>query len=173
MKLRIFAVAMIIAALLVPTQVSGKEKPDRTVLLSDANGAKIGRVIGMETASWPYVLTDRGYRTLFRVGTGMLYNEATIFFESTNCTGDAYVGVRSIGTVFLATSQDTLAYAMGALFYSPNDAQGATINTNSTLDTNLNCIPFVSTREAYPAYANDPDITGIKNTVYPTRMVIE
>jgi len=27
--------------------------------------------------------------------------------------------------------------------------------------------------EVYPAYPNDPNITGIQNTAYPTRMLIE
>jgi len=127
----------------------------------------------METVSWPYVITAQGYRTLFRAGTGMIFNDAPVYFESMDCTGDAYVGVRSVGTVFLPTSQDTLAYAAGAIAYVPHDAQSKTINTNSTLDSELNCVPFVTTREAYPAYPNDPDITGIQNTVYPTLMVIE
>jgi hypothetical protein len=173
MKQKIFMAAMIIVALTLSLGVNAKGKPGSVVLLKDANGVKIGRVIGMETVSWPYVLTDQGYRTLFRVGTGMIYNEAPVFYESTDCTGDAYVGKRSPGTVFLPTLQDSLAYTIGVLLYSPNDAQGIIIITNSTLDYDLNCISYISEREAYPAYPNDPNITGIQNTTYSNRMVIE
>ena len=173
MKQKIFMLAMIIAALSLPLEINAKGKPASVVLLKDANGVEIGRVIGMGTVSWPYVLTDQGYRTLFRVGTGMIFNEAPVFYESIDCTGDAYVGKRSPGTVFMPTPQDSLAYTMGALLYSPNDAQGVIINTNSTLDFGLNCIPSVSERELFPAYPNDPNITGIQNTAYPTRMVVE
>ncbi|MBT8440443.1 MAG: hypothetical protein KJO91_11995 [Gammaproteobacteria bacterium] len=38
---------------------------------------------------------------------------------------------------------------------------------------NPSCDPLVETVEGYPAYPNDPAITGIENTVYPTPMVIE
>ena len=166
-------VAMIIAALSLPLEINAKGRPASVVLLKDANGVEIGRIIGMGTVSWPYVLTEQGYRTLFRVGTGMIYNDAPVFYESTDCTGDAYVGKRLPGTVFMPTLQDSLSYAMDALLYSPNNAQGVIITTNSTLDYDLNCIPNVSERELFPAYKNDPNITGIQNTAYPTRMVIE
>jgi len=173
MKTSILKMAMIIAVLAAPCGIQAKGKPDRPVLLKDGNGVTIGRVIGMETVGWPYVITAQGYRTLFRTGTGMIFTDAAVYFESMDCTGDAYVGVRYVGTVFLPTSQDSLAYSVGAIAYSPHDAQSKNINTNSTLDSELNCVPFVTTREAYPAYPNDPDITGIQNTVYPTLMVIE
>ena len=173
MRQKIFMVAMITAALSLPLEINAKGKPASVVLLKDANGVEIGRVIGMGTVSWPYVLTDQGYRTLFRVGTGMIYNDAPVFYESTDCTGDAYVGKRSPGTVFMPTLQDSLAYTMGALLYSPNDAQSIIVNTNSTLDYDLNCMPYVSERELFPAYQNDPIITGIQNNVYPNRMVVE
>lgn len=173
MKQKIFTTVMIMAVLLFPLEIHAKGKPDSVVLLKDANAVKIGVVIGMETASWPYVLTDQGYRTLFRVGTGMVYNEAPVYYVSTDCTGDAYVGKRSPGTVFSPTLQDGLAYSVGAILYSPNDAQGVIINTNSMLDYDLNCISYLSERELFPAYPNDPVITGIQNTAYPTRMLIE
>ena len=175
MKQKIFMVAMIIAALSLPLEINAKGKPASVVLLKDANGVEIGRVIGMGTVSWPYVLTNQGYRTLFRVGTGMIYGETPtpVFYESTDCTGDAYVGKRYPGTVFTPGQLDFMPYAAGALLYSPNDAQSVIINTNSTFDSDFSCIPLVSVREVYPAYPNEPNITGIQNTAYPARMVIE
>ena len=175
MKQKIFMALMIIAALLllIPMGLSAKGKPESSVLLKDANGEAIGRVIGMETVSWPYVMTDQGYRTLFRVGTGMIYNYTDVYYESANCTGDAYVSKRYPGTVFLPTIQDSLAYSMGTILYSPNDAKGAIVYINSVLGDDLNCLPYVIEHEFYPAYPNDPNITGIKNDIYTTRMLIE
>lgn len=175
MRRIIFIAAMITAVLSLPLDISAKGKPttNSVVLLEDANGVEIGRVIGMETASWPYVLTEQGYRTLFKVGTGMIYTDAIVFYESNDCTGSAYVGKRFPGTVFMPTLQDSIAYAKGALLYSPNDAESVILNTGSMIDPDLNCIPYVSNREVFPAYPNDPNVTGIKNTAYPNRMVIK
>jgi hypothetical protein len=170
---QILTIVTIVSALLVPTAISAKGKPANAILLKDANGGEIGRVIGMGTVSWPYVLTKQGYRALFRLGTGMIYAEAPLYYESVDCTGQAYTGARSPGTVFLPTLDDSAAYAAGAIYYSPNDAQAATVNVNSRLIDPLACVPEVSTLEVYPAYLNDPAITGIENTAYPTRMLIE
>lgn len=175
MKQKLFTLAMIIAILSLPFSINAKGKYDgvSAALLKDGNGVTIGRVIGMETVSWPYVLTNQGYRTLFRVGTGMIYAESTVYYGTADCTDQAYVAIRSPGTVFMPTLNDLTAYAAGALFYSPNDAQSVIINTSSVLDADLNCSPYTSNREVYPAYPNDPNITGIQNTAYPTRMLIE
>lgn len=163
----------LLATLVVPMGASAQGKPARAILLKDASGIEIGRVIGMGSVSWPYVLTSQGYRALFRLGTGMIYAEAPLYYESVDCTGQAYTGGRSPGTVFLPTLDDSAAYASGAIYYSPNDAQAVTVNVNSRLIDVMNCVPEVSTREVYPAYSNDPAITGIENTAYPTRMLIE
>jgi len=170
---QIVTIATILATLFVPAALSAEGKPARAILLKDANGVDIGRVIGMGTVSWPYVLTRQGYRALFRLGTGMVYAEAPLYYKSVDCTGQAYTGARSPGTVFMPTLDDTAAYASGAIYYSPNDAQVDTINVNSRLIDPLTCVPEVSRREVYPAYPNDPAITGIENTAYPTRMLIE
>lgn len=170
---RLLTIITIVAALLVPAAVGAKGKPASAILLKDANGVEIGRVIGMGTVSWPYVLTRQGYRALFRLGTGMLYASAPLYYESVDCTEQAYTGGRSPGTVFLPTLDDTTAYAAGAIYYSPNDAQAVTVNVNSRLTDLLTCEPEVSTLEVYPAYPNDPAITGIENSAYPTRMLIE
>lgn len=154
-------IATIVATLLLPCAVSAKGKPANAILLKDANGVQVGRVIGMGSLSWPYVLTSQGYRALFRLGTGMIYAEAPVYYESVDCTGQAYTGGRSPGTVFMPTQDDSAAYAAGAIYYSPNDAQAVTINLNSRLIDPFSCVPEVSTGEVYPAYPNDPAITGI------------
>ena len=60
MKKRILTAATVIAVLLLSMQTNAKGPPDRAVVLTDANGDKIGRVIGMDRISRPYVLTDEG-----------------------------------------------------------------------------------------------------------------
>ena len=164
--------ATLLAMLFVPVTVSAKGKPDRAILLKDADGVEIGRVIGMGTVSWPYVLTEEGYRTLFRLGTGMIYAGAPLYYESIDCTGQAYVGARSPGTVFMPTLDDSDNYATGAIYYSPNNEPAATVDLNSRL-ADGGCWDNIDTRELYPAYPNQPEITGINNTAYPTRMLIE
>lgn len=182
MKQKIFMVAMIIAALSLPLEINAKGKPASVVLLKDANGVEIGRVIGMEHVSSPYVLTNQGYRTsiaapLGMVNTRILTNQS-IVYKSMDCTGVAYVDhFRYLGTVFMPLVTVEAAYNAGAIFYTPHDAQLVSVNVNSVLDTsdftNINCSPVVDTRDVYPAYQNDPAITGIQNTAYPVPMVIK
>lgn len=174
MKQNIFIVTMIISLLSFPLMLGAKGKPINAALLKDANGVYVGRVVGMEHVSKPYVLTDQGYRTIIPIPIGRVVNEVTIYFESIDCSGTGYIEHnRHIGTVFSPTSNSELAYAIGAIYYTPNDAQLMTVNIESYFDSDLNCLPLVGTGEAYPAYPNNPNITGIQNTTYPTRMLIE
>jgi len=174
MRQNIIIAAIIISVLSIPFLINAKGKPISAALLKDANGIYVGRVIGMWTTSTPYVLTDQGYRTVIRIGDGMLRETANIYYETPNCTDVMYVtSPKYLGSVFLPTTNSELAYAAGNLLYTPNDVQMDTINIKSTLDSNLNCQPFDDTREGYPAYQNIPNITGILNTAYPTRMLIE
>jgi len=182
MKHKLLTIVMIIAGLTLPLQINAKGKPAiiDVALLKDANGETVGRVIGMEHVSRPYVLTDQGYRTEIPLPWGMVVTspDVPIYYESIDCTGTAYVEhFRYIGAVFIPRVHSEIAYNAGIILYTPHDAQLVTINVNSTLDTgdfyNINCSPFVVTRDAYPTYLNDPAVTGIQNTAYPTPMVIE
>ena len=175
MKQSIFIVTIIISLLSLPLTSIAKGRPIGAALLKDANGVYVGRVIGMEHVSKPYVLTDQGYRTIIPIPIGRVVNEVgPVYFESSDCSGTGYIEHnRHIGTVFSPTSNSELAYAIGAIFYTPNDAQITTVSVNSYYDSELNCLPGVGTGDAYPAFPNDPNITGIQNTAYPTRMMIE
>ena len=69
-----------------------------------------------------------------------------------------------------------MVYAAGAVLYTPHDAQRTTIDIKSTLnDSNTGCEAFVldAAQRRIPAYPNDPNITGIENTAYPTNLLIE
>ena len=69
---------------------------------------------------------------------------------------------------------------MGFIFYTPHTEPSVVIDINSELDTsdssNITCTPPYPSPVSmtlFPAYDNDPGVTGIQNTVYPVRMKIE
>lgn len=142
------------------------------VQLKDANGTYVGRVIGMSSIAGPFVLTDQGYRTNIAIGQGSVIEIANILYESASCTGPAYVETRShIGSVFLQEGLDhAAAYAAGVFLYVHNDATKITINAYSNP---MGLCVLLGPVDVYPASLNDPIVTGIQNTLYPTRMLIE
>lgn len=145
-------------------------------VLKDANGVYVGRVIGMPHVSRSFVLTDKGYRTQILIPFGKLLLSHTIVFETTDCTGPAYIIGRGgfVGSVFLPTTNFELAYTQGdALFYTPKDAQGVSVAHKSSLDADLNCQADVLTEDGWPAFPNEFSITGVTNTAYPAFMQIE
>ena len=161
----------------VVSDVDAAEPQYNVALLKDANGVYIGRVIGMIPASQAYVLTDQGYRTIFRMGSGQINNVRQLYFESADCTGDAYITTAGqLGMVFSPYSDVAITYlGEGNLFYSTSDAQPVTINTQSTINIDHSfCEPHIATDdEAYIANRNDPVVTGVQSTAYAPRMKIE
>ena len=152
------------------------------VALKDTNGVYVGRVIGMENFSRPYVFTDQGYRTVIRMPLGMvgLQGAASMTYESTDCTGTAYVSNEYVGTVFIPQVNPDTAYNAGIILYVPHNAQPISVLVYSALEAsdpnNLICVTFIgpgTADDSYPAYLNDPNITGIHNTAYPVNMLIE
>jgi len=181
MKQKIIAAVMIITALLLPMG-SSATGPALNVVLKDAHGVKVGSVIGMEDASWPYVLTDEGYRTYFKMGNGkvQVVAEDSVFYTDATCGtsgGNAYLPrKRLLGTVFSPTNHINTVYEPGglSLLYSPINAQSVMVDIFSKLDADGVCIEVEEIgRNGFPAYPNDPNITGIENTAYPNRMLIE
>jgi len=177
MKPKIITAVMIITALLLPMG-SSAIGPAVNVVLKDANGVKVGSVIGMEAASWPYVLTNEGYRTYFKIGNGKVQVVAEDgIFTDTDCfeeMGNAYLNRKKLlGTIFSPLYDINNVYIAGGLLYSPINAQLKMVNIRSKREADGTCIPLVETNEYFPAYPNDPNITGIANTAYPNRMLIE
>ena len=178
MKQKIITAVMIIAALLLPMESSAKG-PAVNVVLKDANGVTVGSVIGMEAASWPYVLTDEGYRTYFKIGNGMaqvvaedgVYTDTACFEDM----GNAYLSRKKlIGTVFSPIYDIKTVYDESDLLYSPINAQLVNVNILSKREADGTCIDAPEMgKNVFPAYPNDPNITGIANTAYPNRMLIE
>jgi hypothetical protein len=178
MKHKLLTIVMIIVGLTLPLQINAKGKPASVAMLKDANGETVGRVIGMDLVHRPYVLTDQGYRTAITLPMGWVVTSLNwpIYYESTDCTGTGYIEVpKFVGAVFVPQLPSETTYDLGMILYTPNDAQSITVNMNSAFYSfdPLNCVPYVVTGEGYPVYPNDPTITGIKNTVYSTPMVIE
>jgi len=159
---------------------SGAAESSNTVILKDADGLYVGRVIGMFNYSNTYVLTDQGYRAIMDIHSGHVQYRGGLEFESGDCTGPAFVegyflGPNPNGSVFTAYSDVVVAYNAGLIVYSPHDAQANTVTINSKLTTGLTCdtlnIPY--TTERFPVFANDPSITGIQNTAYSNHMRME
>jgi len=176
MKHKLLTVAMIIVGLMLPLQINAKGKPDSVVLLKDAYGETVGRVIGMYHVSGPYVLTDQGYRTNIRAPVGWVGEFVPeIYYDVEGCDGNAYVSwIGLVGTVFRLNIPVDMTYEERIL-YIPHNTQSVTVDIKSVLwgGNQEICLPYVETGEGYPVYSNDPTITGIKNTLYPTPMVIE
>ena len=152
------------------------------VVLKDENSNYVGRVIGMATVSAPYVLTDLSYRAVFLLGQGMIGGLAAppirLHYESSDCTGTAYAGGVAVGAVFIPPVISQIAYDEGYILYTPHGTSTVTFDANSEFGTSIDSItcnsyesPVSMTR--YPTYLNDPNITGIQNTAYQARMLIE
>ena len=183
MKQKVITAVMIIVALLLPMG-SGAIGPAVNVILKDANGIKVGSVIGMEAASWPYVLTREGYRTYFKMGNGMVQvvvGDVDSLYYDQSCAdggGNAYLAgnhrKKLIGTVFSPLNNIQSVYTAGGLLYSPINAQLVPVHFLSKHDADGTCTDIDEpSAEGFPAYPNDPNITGIANTAYPNRMLIE
>lgn len=182
MKQLITKAVLAFVALLTVLPTNAKGPPARPVLLTDANGVEIGRVIGMDSISRPYVLTDNGYRTILNLGSSavpvMVRSVDEVFYENINCPKDevAYIGGGNIGSVFSPTNDIETAYAEGRLMYSPPDAQ---LNEGVILKSMFGdegCINFEEdpvTSDGFPAYRNDPGITGIENAPYEGRLILQ
>ena len=179
MKHKLLTIAMIIGGLTLPLEINAKGKPASVPLLKDANGETVGRVIGMEHVSRPYVLTGQGYRTNFSLPRGWIdVKEAWVYYDAADCEGKPYVATpKYVGTIFTPNLAMDAAYEVGKILYVPHDAQSVMVDIKSVYNTwdseNPICDPYVVTGEGYLAYPNDPTVTGIENTVYPTPMVIE
>jgi hypothetical protein len=183
MKRKISKIIVVLVALLASVQTNAKGPPVRAAILTDANGVEIGRVIGMERIGSPYVLTDKGYRTLLNLGSSvvaaMVRNSSEIYYENTDCPKDevAYLADgSSVGAVFSPTSDIENAYATGRLMYSPPDAQLVEGVIAKSMFGDDGCINFEESPvigDGYPAYLNDPSITGIANTPYPSRLILK
>lgn len=178
MKRYISKIIVVLVALVVSVQASAKGPPWRAALLTDANGVEIGRVIGMDNLGLPYALTDRGYSTVLRRATGTIWVWSDgVYYEDAYCQSEVAYQPRGrfLGTVFSPTPDIENTYATHALLYSPPDAQLATVDIHSmSIDPNTGCEQYEEIGfQGYPAYANDPTITGIENTPYQSNLVIK
>ena len=159
------------------TCAKGKEEVDDpvpAVQLKDANDNVIGRIIGMDYIEKPYVLTNEGYRTVINIHDGHVMFFGTPYFVQVGCMGDAYIGLYGpiyLGVVYrLKWSDDSYE-----LFYTPHNEPhlSATIYSYRDLDGNCYDLEPPVEKEIWPVYENIPDVTGIENSLYPTKMLIE
>lgn len=158
------------------------------VMLIDANAEAKFRILGMfgDSIAAPIVLTNQSFKTVIAPRDGMVlwWNQFPgrgLLYESSNCSGDAYATGGAVrGAVYIAPSgRREAAYSSGLLYYTPFDEPEVTIGANSELVFNYtdgiyecNAISTESI-SVYKAYPNDPAVTGIANTAYPSPMILQ
>ena len=177
MKNILLTITLIAIAFCLPLEVSAKGKPVSAAQLQDANGETVGRVIGMEHINLPFILTDQGYRTSLYFGGVIGLRHTWFNYESTDCTGTPYVWY-SKGTVFTPDLLPDEVYELGKIYYIPYDAERVLVSIGSQLEADpfdpiCRVVEPPWNDEFFHADRNDPDVTGIKNTIYPAPMVIE
>lgn len=168
-------------------QINQLNSQPKAVVVKDANGAYIGRLITTTGYSAPGILTDKGYRTGLRRIDGTIMNSYSNFggypyddariiaFESGDCSGVGYLQSHGLrGTVYSRPINDT----QYAISYTENNAVWTTINKFSFLGpgggaTGASCFTANGeTFQGYPVHLNDPTITGVQNS-YPEPLSIE
>jgi hypothetical protein len=137
-------------------------------VVKDGNGDLIGTVLGTDDilGENPRVsfLTAQKYLTQAYTATGRISSFKTIYYEFPNCLGTSYARFSHPGSVFYA--------APGLiLYYAPRDAGRETVTVQSHDDTitpgEFRCVNAQATYEdAVLASPNDPQITGVPNTLY-------
>lgn len=170
-KYKLFSIIMLIAALSFPIG-SSAVGPALNRVLIDADGVRIGQVIGMDNIHQSYVLTDNGYRTLLDMKTGKVrFRGSSAYFAEADCGGQAYiVDTGYLGTVY---HLDGVGGAPYGIFHTPQDEPMETILINSAADSFF-CFPLgPAYKDVWPAYANNPSVTGIKSEGHPALMRIK
>lgn len=147
------------------------------VQLKDANGVYVGRVIGIGNLNHVSLLTDQGYRTTFNALTGTVNWGSIFYFSSADCTGAVYFeGENTVGTVVLPYTHfnNATASASGWLVYVPYDTLTQSVSISSQITYSGACEVITPVqKQVYTALQNDPNVTGIQNTVSPAHMRLE
>lgn len=126
----------------------------------DANGEVLGAVMGFDALTVT-VLSPQGYFTRIDRMTGSHLDRPPIYFESTDCSGQGYI-------------RDANAYLLGSVYITSSNQFSYTPAAESSVDimaastrANILCTPLVNVTRytSYKAYANDPAVTGISNTL--------
>lgn len=172
-------------------------------VLKDANGEVIGAFLGYNPPFGPntstvegiadFVIMSRtGYIFLLVYGTLNIFEtvavirnygehnlsyKTDIFFETTDCSGDAFVngvqsGIIANAILNLQSIYDN-AFLGSTLYYVPKGAAVIPRRPQSRLQvtssTELGCqeLPLGSSRLTVKALPNDPAVTGISNWYFP------
>jgi len=161
----------------------------------ETSGQDLGTLLGYIPANVPVyestmfsVRSPKGY--LYAVPSGpsasgqtAINQEPYVFFESTDCTGQAYAGPfvsrygAEQGTVFRigAGSMNEIIDNPQQYFYVPAGSPQLLITAVSRMDTLGNCIypnefhiPY-----GFAALPNDPEITGVQSAPIPTPIQLQ
>lgn len=138
-----------------------------------SNGTPIGAYLGatgsesVVSVNEVYVLSSKGY--IFWVnGTGgipgdLLGQVNTLVFETSNCTGQAYLlsgsGITSV--MSRNTGLVLRINSLGTLIYLPKGSDSSVTITALSKRNHLGCTGESGTSSAYPVFENNPAITGV------------
>lgn len=140
----------------------------------------VGRTIGYYSGTYftqraMFVVSPTGYT--FGVGgdgrvvsyagpaDGSQVNPDGFYFESTDCSGQAYTMDRSFGGFVTRAST--------GLIYVPKGAESALRIVSSRGNAaGGNCVQLQQTMDVVPVFQNDPEVTGVPNTDFTPPIVI-
>ena len=141
----------------------------KTYYVVDAANQKIGRLINSQVTYYTLINT-KGYTVRVYSSGEHLMNNALVLYESSDCTGQAYMRTNELnGTMVVSAENEAM--------YIPLDAQEVTIQLQSYLydlgGVGTCFIDPTSNYEAIPIYPNDPAVTGVPNEGYMGRLTVQ
>lgn len=129
--------------------------------VKDASGNSLGALLSVQLPETWQIITSKGFITdVYLSGNVQQITDTSIYYESIDCSGQGYIILRGLlGTIFEAQE--------GNYYYA---LQGSSSVANITLDSWLvsgTCLANHSVpTEVYPAYPNNPAVTGFEAS-YP------
>jgi hypothetical protein len=146
-----------------------------------ANGTPVGRFIGFDhTYRGVNLINSKDY--LLRIRTryeglrpeGGISNRYSIFYQSVDCTGPAYIQkvelVNSPPAGMLAANHGVVFDVNGSVYYLPANAISSNFSVSSyhsSNDLTFTCQPNPMTDDFYAVFPNDSLVTGVSSLIFP------
>ena len=166
----IFNLLMALLLTLTPSPASIAEIPPAPlqVVMVDGNDDVIGTVLNMEFTTFG-VISDKNYAYLnVTFLNGRTNTQRYVWYTSFDCTGKPYTDLPN-GMVF-----DAYPSTDSRLYYVHRQAIPVEIQTHSRSDaTQCTTTTTVAYRYLHEALQNDPSVTGIPNSDYPSPITID
>ena len=184
-------------ALFITLSLAGASAAESPAVV-DANGAILGSYIGSTgprytggvsvPTSMLDVISPTGYLFSVFQQSGDVANSfrvpgvqaealwATLYFESADCTGQAYVDTTQAPDVVVMGGFvfNRKSAVHPGLWFSPKTSVSTEISYGSAVSPNLGNVCFADSgqRNALPVYPNDPQVTGVNSASNPGPITI-